>query len=574
MKKIRSPICVVVGHIDHGKTTILDFIRKTNITKSEAGGITQAISSTNLPLKTIQEISGKLLEQTKIKLNIPGLLFIDTPGHAAFNNLRKRGGNLADIAILVVDITEGFMPQTIESINILKQYKTPFIIAANKLDKLPGWEKKDPNLLKNLSLQQERVQYLTDEKIYEIVGKLSELGFNSERFDRITDYTSEIAIVPTSATLGHGLPELLMVISGLAQKYLETNLKIEVKGQGKAIILEVKEGKGIGTCLDIILYDGTIKKNDQIVIGNLNKPIITKIRCLFKNKNGKLEQITKATAAMGLQISAPNTKQVISGMPLQVANKDLEKIQKEIQKEIQEILIETDNEGIVIKADSLGSLEALTGLLQNEELKIKKASIGNITKKDIADADAEKDPLNKIILGFNTKILEHSNTVKIISHPVIYQIIDDYKKWKEEQTKKQEEDELKELIRPCKLEILPGCIFRQSNPAVVGCHIIAGILQTNTPLMKENGNKVSEAKSIQIEGDNAPKAEKGKDIAISIPHITVGRQIDENMILYADIPEKDFVKLKKLKKYLNTNEIQILKEVAIIKRKNEPLWGI
>ena len=574
MNKIRAPICVVVGHVDHGKTTLLDFIRKTNITKSEAGGITQAISSTTIPIQTIRKISGKLIDQAKIDLKLPGLLFLDTPGHAAFNNLRKRGGNLADIAILVIDITEGVMPQTLESINILKQYKTPFIVAANKIDKFPGYLKQDENLLNDLNSQTERIKYDIDQRLYELVGKLSELGFNAERFDRVSDYTSQIAIIPIAGLTGHGVPELLMVLSGLAQKYLEQQLKTEVSGPGKATILEVKEEKGIGTALDIVLYDGTISVNDQIVIGGIDEPIVAKIRSMFQANKGKLEPVKQASAAIGLKISAPNLKDVISGMPLQVANNNLEEIKKQIQEEIGEVLIETDKDGIVVKADSLGSLEALTGLLKEEGIKIKKATIGNITKKDLSDAESEIEPLNKVILGFNTKVIDTHPTLKIITHNIIYKIIDDYKAWKESEIKKLEQNQLKDLVRPCKMQILSGCIFRQSNPAIVGVNIMNGLLKTNTPIMKDNGDNTSEIKSIQIEGENVSQAEQGKDAAVSIPHITVGRQIDENMILYSNIPEEDFTKLKKLKKYLNPSELQILKEIALIKRKKEPLWGI
>ena len=143
---------VVLGHVDSGKTSILDKIRGTGVQGREAGGITQAIGASIIPIETIKKICGKLLDSLNIKLTLPGLLFIDTPGHAAFVNLRKRGGNLADIAILVININEGLMPQTIESINILKQYKTPFIIAVNKIDLVNGWRsQKEKSLLKSIS---------------------------------------------------------------------------------------------------------------------------------------------------------------------------------------------------------------------------------------------------------------------------------------------------------------------------------------------------------------------------------------------------------------------------------------
>jgi len=136
---LRQPIITVLGHVDHGKTTLLDKIRKTAIAAKEAGGITQAIGTTEIPTNVIKTLCGKLLERFKIKLIISGLLFIDTPGHEAFTTLRKRGGSIADLAILVIDINEGIMPQTIESLEILKVSRIPFIIALNKIDRIKGW---------------------------------------------------------------------------------------------------------------------------------------------------------------------------------------------------------------------------------------------------------------------------------------------------------------------------------------------------------------------------------------------------------------------------------------------------
>ncbi len=576
MTKIRSPICIMMGHVAHGKTTILDSIRGTAVAKGEAGGITQAISSTNLTIETIRRMCGELLNNLKIKITIPGLLFIDSPGHAAFTNLRKRGGNLADIAVLVIDVNEGVKPQTLECIDILKQYKTPFIVAANKIDLIPGWNVKKGFLLKNINNQAKEVQEKLDIKIYELVGKLHELGFSSERFDRVEDYTKQVAIVPVSGKTGEGLAELIMVITGLAQRYLEKGLKYDINGPGKGTILEVKETKGIGQTLDVIIYDGTIKKNDQIVIGGLDKPLVTKVKALFqpdKDKK-KVRMVQEVHAATGVKISAPDLKDALPGMPLRVANKDLQRIKEEVQEEVEEVMLDVDNEGVVVKADSLGSLEALINLLKDNDIKIKRASIGDISKKDIAEASAELEPLNKVIVGFNVKAIEQSKEVKIITADVIYRIIDDIKKWQEEEKRKLEEKELVGMTRPFKAQILPNCIFRQSNPAVVGIEVLGGILKVGSPMIKANGNKASEIKSMQKEGENIQEAKKGEQVAIAIPHLTVGRQINELDILYSDITEEEFVKYKKLKRFLNNDEIAILKEIAEIKRQENPVWGI
>jgi len=573
MVNLRSPICVIVGHVDHGKTSILDQIRKTNVISTEAGGITQAISFTNLSINTIKSMCKNLLASTGINFTIPGLLFLDTPGHAAFNNLRKRGGNLADIAVLVIDINESIKEQTIESINILKQYKTPFIIAANKIDLIQGYQKKDDLLVKNLSLQSERAKEIIDKKLYELVGNLADHGFNSERFDRIDDYTKSIGIVPMSAKNGTGIPELLMVLSGLAQKYLEKRLIIDKNAPGKATVLEVKEEKA-GTVIYSILYDGVMKLNDQIVIGGIDKPIVTKIRSInIPDEKNKFRQVKEVVAAAGIKIIAPEIKEVISGMPMRTVNNNLEDIKILVQKEVEEVLVHTDGEGVVVKADTLGSLEALTNLLKSSSIKVKKASIGNISKKDITDASAEEDKLNKVILGFNVKKPE-TQEVKIITNDVIYRLIEDYEKWKKATADNMEKKDLENVSRPCKIEVLRGCVFRQSNPAVVGVLVIEGLLKNDIVLMKLNEEKVSEVKSIQLEGKNIDKAEKGKEIAISLPRAVVGRHIKEGDLLISDLKEEDFIRLKKLKKYLNKGEIGLLKELAEIKRRRNPMWGV
>jgi len=587
MSETRSPICTVVGHIDHGKSSILDKIRGSAITKTEAGKITQAIGASIIPLGTIKKIVGDLLEKLKLKLTISGLLFIDTPGHAAFTNLRKRGGNLADIAILVIDINEGIKPQTLECIEILKTYKTPFIIAANKIDLISGYKASKASVLENIDKQQENVKNLLDRKLYELVGKLSEHGFNAERFDRVDDYTKQIAIVPTSAETGDGIPELLMVLAGLAQRFLEKCLECDTTGFAKGTILEVKEEKGLGITLDAIIYNGSLKQNDTIVIGSLTEPIVTKVKALFepaplaemRDKKSKFKSVKKVSAAIGVKISATDIENVVGGMPIRSCKKsDIEKVKEEIQKEVQEVLIETDKEGIVVKADSLGSLEALIHILKEKNIPVKKASIGDISKKDVADAESiyEKNPLQAVVLGFNVsdKCGLCNENVKVLTDAVIYKLIEEFEKWQESENKRLEEKKLDLLIRPCKVQLMKGYVFRQNNPAVCGVDILAGTIKVGTPLMKEDGKEITSVKSMQKDQENIVKAERGKQIALSMENVTVGRQINEGDILLSAVPESHFKKMKELKKYLSEEEKAILREIAKIKRKDNPVWGI
>jgi len=583
---IRSPLCVVLAHVDHGKTSILDKIRGSVVASGEAGGITQAIGASIIPLNTVKKICGKLLEKMNMEFTIPGLLFIDTPGHASFTSLRKRGGNLADIAILVIDINEGLKPQTLESIDILKHSKTPFVIAANKIDLISGWNPSNEPLLENIQKQKPNVNQAIEGKLYELVGKLAELGFDSERFDRVDDFSKRIAIIPTSAKTGEGIPELLMVITGLAQRFLENCLECDVKGNAKGTILEIKEEKGLGKSMDILIYDGSLKRNDTIVIGTLTEPIVTKVKGLFepmplkemRDKKSNFKPVSEVHAATGVKIAANDIEEVLSGMPIQSCSPDeINKVKQEIKSEVEEVIIQTDKEGIVVKADTLGSLEALDILLKEKGITIKKASIGDITKKDISDAEAnfEKDHLKSVILGFNiSSDISNTGNVKVITNSIIYKLIEDFEKWQEDEKKRVESEQLDKLATPCKFEIMKGYVFRQNNPAVVGVDVLGGTIKVGTPLMKEDGKQITEVKSLQLDQDNIEKAEKGKQVALSMDGVTIGRQINEGETIYSAIPEDDFRKLKDLKKYLSEEEKKILKEIAIIKRKENSLWGI
>ena len=567
MKSLRSPTCVFVGHVDHGKSSILDRIRGTSIVKGEAGGITQKISSSKISLDKIKKIAGDSLKS--INLTLPGILFIDTPGHASFTSLRKRGGNIADIAVLVVDIREGFKPQTIEAIEILKHYKTPFIVALNKVDLLSGWRGSiRKGLLESINSQGEFVRNVLDQKLYEVVGKLHEYGFNSERFDRIQDYTKQVGIIPISALTQEGVPELLMIISGLAQKFLEEKLKVKTEEQGKGVVLEVNEKKGVGCVLNVILYDGSLKVNDTILVGSKDKVITSKVRGLFdKDKNLK-----KVEAASAVVVCGPGFKDVVSGMPLRVANKNLIEIKNEIQSEIKEVLIETDKEGIIVKADSVGSLEAILFMLKEKGISISKASIGEIGKKDLVDAESQKDELNRVILGFNVKNVKAD--VKVITNDIVYKILEDFEKFREEKTKEIEGKQLGEITKPCKIKFLRNYIFRQSNPAVIGVEVVKGTLKVGMNLIKTDGSKIGEVKGIQLEGKGISEAEKDKQVAVSISGATVGKQLIENDIYISDINESDLKKLKRMKKLLSLEEIDLLKEIIEIKRKENPLWGV
>ncbi|MBT4804814.1 translation initiation factor IF-2, partial [Candidatus Woesearchaeota archaeon] len=485
--------------------------------------------------------------------------------------------------------------QTIESIEILKANKVPFIIAANKVDLIHGWQyDKSKLLMQNINSMNTQMQGEFEKKLYELVGTVAEHDLQSERFDRVEDYTKQIAIVPVSAHTGQGIPELLMVLTGLAQKFLEKKLEIEETGNCKGTILEVKEEKGMGTTLDAIIYNGQLKVNDTLVIGGIDQAIVVKVRALLepaelsemREKKSSFKNVKQVTAATGVKISAPGLNEAISGMPIISCSgkpEEVEKLKQEVQEEVGTIVTECDEcVGVMIKADTIGGLEALRNLLQEKNIPISSASLGDLTKKDLSKLESlkEKDEFSAIILGFNIKVSEDlieltkSKKLKIITNDIIYKIIQDYEEYLEKLKKDIEMRKLSKLVRPCKFAVLKGYTFRQSNPAIMGVEIEIGQIKTGDPIMNKEGKQITSAKSMQEGKDNISLAEQGKQLAMSMDGVTIGRQVDEGDFLYTDIPEEDFRKLKEMKKHLSKMEIEVLKEVAEIKRKNNPVWGV
>jgi len=577
---IRTPIIAFLGHVDAGKTTLQDFIRKTAVAKSEPGEITQSIGSSLVPSHLIKSLCGELLAQLKIGLKVPGFLMIDTPGHAAFVSLRKRGGTLADLAVLVVDINEGLMPQTLEAIEVLKKFKTPFIIAANKIDAIHGWRKTEKFLLQCIEKQEKNVQDKLDTRIYSLVGKLSELGFNADRYDRVDDYTKSLAIIPCSAKTGEGVPELLVMAAGLSQKFLGNKLQYSETAPAKGTILEVNTQRGLGVTLDVIIYDGVLKKGDQIVIGGVDEPIITKVKALLEPaplsemRNTNFRRVEQVVAATGVKISALGIDNAAAGMPVLAVKNNIEEAKKAVQKEVAELSIELDDEGIVAKADTLGSLEALATILKQNGIKVKKAEIGEITRKDVSDAAASANPLDYVILGFNVQPTSITTVgVQIMTDNVIYSLIDKLKEWRAKEKKRIESSAVKKITKPCKLLLLRGYVFRQSNPAIAGTEILLGTLQTGTKLMKD-GKTITTAREIQEEKESITEARKGKQVAVSYEKVMIGRQLNEGDVLYSFITDKEYRKLKELKQHLTDDEKEALREIAAMMRKSNPLWGV
>jgi translation initiation factor 5B len=578
--KLRQPIVTICGHVDHGKTSILDCFRGSCVQENEAGGITQKISFTKYPIEQMKKAC-PLIEKSEIELNIPGFLFIDTPGHAAFTNLRKRGGSLADLAVLVIDINEGIKPQTAEVIKILKYNKTPFLIALNKIDNISGWRKTKTELKENIDSQPITIRQIFDERYMTLIGSLNSYGFDSDLYYNINDFTKKIALIPCSAKTKEGIPELIMMLCGLSQKYLSD--KLELKKDARGIILEVKKDK-TNNYAEAILYEGELSKSETIAIANLEgEPILTKIRILEEIEPlcARFKAKEKVQASTGLRMQLIEKTKILPGMPFEIFRDNIEKIKQKFKKEILEN-IQTQKRGIIAKADSLGSLEALLTLLKEKNIPVIRATIGNINKTDIisAKANLEIDEIDSVIAGFNVEIEEDAEQIsknekiKILNEKVIYKLIENLEKWREEKAKEIEKKRLMKLATICKLEILPQYIFRNSNPAIFGVRIISGKLKSGVNLNNEQDEKIGRLKNIQSEKKSVEEATEKMEVAVSIPGVNFERQLSKNSFLYSEISESQFRKFKKNKDLLSENEKKILMEIAEIKRRKKEEWGV
>ena len=589
---IRQPIVCVLGHVDTGKTLMLDQIRKSSVQAREVGGMTQHIGASFFPAETLIEICGPLLKDKKWKVQIPGLLVIDTPGHEAFANLRKRGGAVADIAILLIDILKGFEAQTQECIDILKARKTPFLVAANKIDRIPGWKPKPGEAFSSSYQNQDAyVRKDLDEHLYTIMGNFSRIGFRVDRFDKISDFTRTIAIIPISAKTGEGIPELLAVLVGLTQEYMRDRLQV-TEGPAKGAVLEVKEETGLGITINAIIYDGILQKDDIIVVGGKEKPILTKVRAVLlpkpldeiRDPRDKFSSVDTVSAAAGVKIAAPNLEDALAGAPLYVVPSEnlAEQYVKSVSEEVEKLRIVTDINGVVLKTDALGSLEAIAESLTRSNIPIRLADVGDVSKRDIIEAAVVKqhEPLYGAILAFNIRTLPDaeeeakSRGVPIFQSNVIYHLIDNYTQWMKSERDARLQREFETLIKPGKIKLLAGYVFRRAKPAIVGVEILAGQIKPKYPLVKEDGVELGEIMQIQDRGEAVPEAKVGMQVAVSLDKPIVGRHIHEGDVLYVKMPE-DHAKalLTKFQNRLSADEFNALNELVNLMRSKSPFWA-
>jgi len=582
--RLRSPIVTVLGHVDHGKTTLLDRIRGTAIVKKEPGEMTQHVGASFVPLSVIDEIVKPLKKMFPIKLTIPGLLFIDTPGHEIFANLRRRGGAVADFAIVVVDLVEGVMPQTIESIEILMSRKVPFLIAANKIDRVTGWKPVSTlSFVESARSQSPKVLEELDRYIYRLAGQLMSMNIPSERFDRIKDFTKAIAIVPVSAKTGEGISELLAVLAGLVQRYLVKKI-MYAEGPAKGVVLEVKEISGLGTCIDVIIYDGIIAKGDTIVVGGIPEPVVTHVRSLLMPRpleeirvsSAELVPIDEVAAAAGVRVVAPNLENAVAGAPLYVAKskEEIDQLVAKVREEVGSVRFSKSINGVIVKADTLGTLEALVSALERRGIPVRLADVGPLTKREVLEASlvSKEDRYLGVILLFNVGMLPdaeevaRAENVMIFRDRIMYRLIEAYEKWVVDEKSREAEREFSRLVLPAKIRVLPGYVFRRSEPAIVGVEVLAGILRPGSRLMRADGRSLGEVMQIQSMGKPVSEAKKGERVAVSIRgNVMVGRQFDEGDILYTEPGENDLtILIEKFPNMMTEDMVEATKEIAEI----------
>ena len=582
---LRQPIVAVLGHVDHGKTSLLDYVRGTTVVKREAGAITQHIGATEVPFETVSKICGPLLKEGSTTL--PGLLFIDTPGHHSFTTLRSRGGALADLAVLVVDITEGFKPQTIESINILKQQQTPFILALNKVDKLPSWRSRRGSFLANSANQSSIAKQNFQTRMYEIIGELGEHGFDSALFSEIEDFQKTIALIPTSVKeTGEGVPELFMILMGLAQRYLRDSLLLG-EGSSEGTVLEIKEEKGLGKTMGVIIYNGILQSSDTLIIGAEPEPIVTRVRTLLRPKpldeirdpRQQFDSVKTVGAAAGLKVVAPDIEGVVAGAPFYSASSE-EEIDDALDRlaDLMQSNVNCTDEGVVIRADAIGSLEALAYELSAAKIPIVKASVGDVSKRDVVTADPS-DEEYRAILAFNVKTHPDAKNelfetgVKLFESDIVYRLLEEYEEWKAQIKEKQAQHLREDFAHPGKFEILEGHTFRTRDPAVVGVRVLGGRIALNQAVLRGDNQVVGRIQSLRSGDQTLKEAIQGEEIAIAITNVTVGRQISEGDVLYIEMDERAILKVRDAGVKLNPIEEDIITEMQRFKKKDQPFWG-
>ncbi|KAM9327450.1 eukaryotic translation initiation factor 5B [Pholidichthys leucotaenia] len=570
LETLRAPVICVLGHVDTGKTKILDKLRHTHVQDSEAGGITQQIGATNVPKETIVEQTKMVKNLDRENLKIPGMLIIDTPGHESFSNLRNRGSSLCDIAILVVDIMHGLEPQTLESINLLKEKKCPFIVALNKIDRLYDWKKSpDTDVVTTLKKQKKNTKDEFDERAKAVIVEFAQQGLNAALFYENKDPRTFVSLVPTSAHSGDGMGNLIGLLVELTQTMLARQLAHcdELRAQ----VMEVKALPGMGTTIDVILINGCLREGETIIVPGVEGPIVTQIRGLLlppplkelRVKN-QYEKHKEVSTSQGVKILGKDLEKALAGLPLLVAHKDDEipVLKDELVRELKQTLsaIKLEEKGVYVQASTLGSLEALLEFLRISKVPYAGINIGPVHKKDVMKASTmlEHDPLYAVILAFDVKVERESQEmadslgVRIFSAEIIYHLFDTFTKYREDYKKAKQEEFKHVAVFPVKLRVLPQFIFNSRDPIVMGVSVEAGLLKQGTPLCVPSKGfvDIGVVTSIEVSHKSVDIAKKGQEICVKIEPIPgespkmYGRHFEATDIIVSKITRASIDALK------------------------------
>ncbi|XP_014867231.1 PREDICTED: eukaryotic translation initiation factor 5B isoform X1 [Poecilia mexicana] len=568
--RLRAPVVCVLGHVDTGKTKILDKLRHTHVQDGEAGGITQQIGATNVPKETIEEQTKMVKNFDRENIRIPGMLIIDTPGHESFSNLRNRGSSLCDIAILVVDIMHGLEPQTIESINLLKEKKCPFIVALNKIDRLYDWKKSpDTDVVATLKKQKKNTKDEFDERTKAIIVEFAQQSLNAALFFENKDPRTFVSLVPTSAHSGDGMGNLIALLVELTQSMLARRLAHcdELRAQ----VMEVKALPGMGTTIDVILINGRLREGETIIVPGVEGPIVTQIRGLLLppplkelRVKSQYEKHKEVSTSQGVKILGKDLEKTLAGLPLLVAHKDDEipVLKDELVKELKQTLssIKLEEKGVYVQASTLGSLEALLEFLRTSKVPYAGINIGPVHKKDVMKASTmlEHDPQYAVILAFDVKVERESQEmadslgVRIFSAEIIYHLFDAFTKYREDYKKSKQEEFKHIAVFPVKLRVLPQFIFNSRDPIVMGVSVEAGLLKQGTPLCVPNKGfvEIGVVTSIEMNHKSVDTAKKGQEICVKIEPIPgespkmYGRHFEATDIIVSKITRASIDALK------------------------------
>ncbi|CEJ80305.1 Putative Eukaryotic translation initiation factor 5b [[Torrubiella] hemipterigena] len=589
---LRSPICCILGHVDTGKTKLLDKIRQTNVQEGEAGGITQQIGATYFPVDAIKKKTAVVNPNNEFEFKVPGLLVIDTPGHESFSNLRSRGSSLCNIAILVVDIMHGLEPQTLESMRMLRERRTPFIVALNKIDRLFGWKKIDNNGFQDsLAFQNKAVHNEFQKRLDDTKLAFAEQGFNAELFYENKSMAKNVSLVPTSAHTGEGIPDMLKLILQLTQERMVGSLMYLSEVQ--ATVLEVKAIEGFGMTIDVILSNGILREGDRIVLCGTEGAIKTNIRALLtpaplRELRLKSQYVhnKEVKAALGVKISAPGLEGAIAGSRLMVVgpDDDEEDIEDEVESDLVSLMsrVEKSGRGVSVQASTLGSLEALLDFLRECKIPVAQVGIGPVYKRDVMQCGVmlEKAPDYAVMLCFDVKVDKEAQAyadeqnIKIFTAEIIYHLFDAFNKHQAEMLEKKKEESKMLAIFPCVLR--PVAVFNKTGPIVIGVDVIEGQLKINTPIAAVKTNPITGTKeiismgrvtSIEREHKQIPVCKRGQpSVAIKIEmgsnQPTYGRQLEEKDQLYSMISRPSIECLKEFYRAdVSMDEWQLIKKL-------------